>query len=277
MIVAQRRTLTVIAILCFSSYALLSLAIAAHWLDSADLRLHAWVVHNMGPDFLGISWTSLTSLGSATVSTAAVGIAAFFAWRAGAARTAVVIIGFALAGGLAVDGFKTLHERPYPAGGHYEVASWNSTTGCPENARCDVGPQGNASIYCPPGSRCNFYFVNGTSTQPFNATFIPADLESFPTRPGRAYPSGHTMGATLSWGVALLLGLRAVQRRRGFDPWAVGAWAAIAFVGGISRIPVYAHWWTDVVGAWLLGASLLALAILVDGASTTSKTPSDAG
>lgn len=262
----SRRTLLHAAWALALAYLLFSLAVATGALDDADLRLHNWVVLNVGRDFLFVPWSTWTAVGSAFLATAAVALGAFLAWRAGAKRTAAVILGFALAGGVLVDAFKGIHDRPYPGGGAYTVPIPANATACPEQSRCTVLVSGNATVYCPPGSRCDFYVVNATGQLPFNATPGPRTLDAFPTREGRAYPSGHTIGATVSWGLALLLGTRAVQRTRRFDAWAVGAWAAIALMGGVSRIPVHSHWWTDVVGSWLLGGALLALAIAIDDA-----------
>jgi len=265
MIEPSRRFLVTTAVAGVFLYAILSIAVAVRMLDTADLRLHAWVVQNMDNEILGMRWSVITAVGGGTVSTLIVAAAAFLAWRSGAAKTAVVIVAVSIAGGILVDGFKDLHGRPYPSGGHFVVVTAPGGA-CPEGSRCDVRPEGNASVYCPPGSRCNFYAqgANGTYGETANTTWIPSALDTFPTRAGRAYPSGHTMGATLSWGLALILGTRAVQRRHELDPWAIAAWGAVALLGGISRIPVHAHWWTDVVASWFLGVALLALGILLD-------------
>jgi membrane-associated phospholipid phosphatase len=241
-------------------YAVFTLAVASGALDGMDLAVNRWVVHNVGDHFLGIHWAVWTSIGGGIASAMAVSAAAFLAWRAGALRTAVVIVAASVLGAAMVTGFKDLHERPYPGGREVWVVPAGNGTACPEDSRCDYRLGENATVYCPPGSRCNFYAGNGT----FNATRVGIDLDTFPDRPGRAYPSGHTMGATLSWGLALLLGTRAVQRTKAIDKWALGAWVGVALVGGLTRLPVHAHWITDVVASWFLGVGLLAAAVLVD-------------
>jgi len=261
MLQPSRRLLLATAATCLGLYAVFSLVVATRALDASDVAVYNWVNRNAGETFLGVRWSDWTLVGAGTIATIAVGLAAFLAWRAGAARTAVVIVAFALLGGLLVTGFKDLHDRPYPGRGAVAGTSGNRTA-CAELTRCDIILERNATVYCAPGSRCDFHF--GNETERFNSSYIPADISLFPDRPGRAYPSGHTMGATASWGVVLLLGTRALQRQRGFDPWAVALWAGIAFIGGISRMPVGAHWWTDVVGAWLLGGAVVACAILAD-------------
>lgn len=260
----SRRTLIAVVAAGLLLYAALSVAVAFGLFDPADLRVHVWTVHNVGPTFLGLHWMVWTAVGAATVSGAAVATAAFLAWRAGALGTAVIIVAFALAGGLLVEGLKGMHERPYPQHSPYFV---DVDGACLEHGRCDVRLDENATVYCPPGSRCHFYAGLNASSERFaetNATALDVDYSSFPTRTGRAYPSGHTMGATLSWGLALLLGTRAMQGRRSLDGWALAAWLGIALMGGISRIPLYTHWWTDVVASWMLGTALLAMAWLAD-------------
>ncbi len=276
----SRRVLLALAGAGLLLFVVFSWVVSAHLLDDSDLRLNAWVERHVGSTILGVPWSTLTSIGAGTMATAAVGAGAFLAWRAGAGRTALIIVVVAIMGGILVDGFKSAYARPYPPHDSYAFSAGNGTQDfCPPQARCNSDADGNITIYCPEGARCNFYFDqefrNGTleDKRAANGTYVAANLDTFPTRPGRAYPSGHTMGATLSWGLALILGTRAVQGRCRLDGWAVGIWAAVAFVGGVSRVPVHSHWWTDVVGSWLLGGALLALAIALDDALQKPSPP----
>ncbi|MDR6975170.1 undecaprenyl-diphosphatase [Streptomyces sp. 3330] len=75
-----------------------------------------------------------------------------------------------------------------------------------------------------------------------------------------AYPSGHALTATVVFGLLLWL-----MRRYGVAPvvWRTAlAVAVVSVVGvGLTRIWLGVHWPSDVVGGWLLGAMLVALAI----------------
>ncbi|MGW4759511.1 phosphatase PAP2 family protein [Streptomyces chartreusis] len=77
-----------------------------------------------------------------------------------------------------------------------------------------------------------------------------------------AYPSGHAMTATVVCGLLLWLlhryGVRGTLWRTAV---AVGA-ISVAGVG-LTRIWLGVHWATDVVGGWLLGALVVALAVRV--------------
>ncbi|MFG1671123.1 phosphatase PAP2 family protein [Streptomyces sp. Y7] len=75
-----------------------------------------------------------------------------------------------------------------------------------------------------------------------------------------AYPSGHAMTATVVCGLLLWLlhryGVRGVVWRTAV---AVGALSVVGV--GLTRIWLGVHWTTDVLGGWLLGAMVVALAV----------------
>ncbi|MEU0273340.1 phosphatase PAP2 family protein [Streptomyces sp. NPDC006307] len=78
-----------------------------------------------------------------------------------------------------------------------------------------------------------------------------------------AFPSGHAMTAALTFGLLLWL-LARYGRGPGTRAWRVVAVAGAVSVAGVGLTRVYlgVHWATDVVGGWLLGACLVAVAVL---------------
>ncbi|TXS44585.1 phosphatase PAP2 family protein [Streptomyces sp. t39] len=74
-----------------------------------------------------------------------------------------------------------------------------------------------------------------------------------------AFPSGHAMTAALTCGLVLWLLHRACVGGRG-RVWAV-ALAVVSVAGvGFTRVYLGVHWPTDVLGGWLLGAAVVAVA-----------------
>jgi membrane-associated phospholipid phosphatase len=77
-----------------------------------------------------------------------------------------------------------------------------------------------------------------------------------------SFPSGHAMTATVVCGILLWL-----LHRHGVDRvlWRTAVTvAAISVVGvGLTRVWLGVHWTSDVVGGWLLGALVVALAVAV--------------
>ncbi|MGW2085052.1 phosphatase PAP2 family protein [Streptomyces sp. NPDC001880] len=83
----------------------------------------------------------------------------------------------------------------------------------------------------------------------------PVDLAHY-----AAFPSGHAMTATVSFGLLLWL-----LRRYGAGPrlWRTAlVVACVSVVGvGLTRLYLGVHWLSDVLGGWLLGAALVAFSI----------------
>ncbi|MDQ0603735.1 membrane-associated phospholipid phosphatase [Streptomyces canus] len=77
-----------------------------------------------------------------------------------------------------------------------------------------------------------------------------------------AYPSGHAMTATVVCGLLLWLLHHHGADRRVFR--AVLAVSLVSVVGvGVTRIWLGVHWTSDVVGGWLLGVLVVAVAVFV--------------
>ncbi|THA68669.1 phosphatase PAP2 family protein [Streptomyces sp. A0958] len=74
--------------------------------------------------------------------------------------------------------------------------------------------------------------------------------------PGFSFPSGHAMTATTSFAVLLLVLLPLVPRRGRALCWGV---AVLSVLGvGFTRVALGVHWFSDVVGGWLLGLAVVA-------------------
>ncbi|MES2155787.1 MAG: phosphatase PAP2 family protein [bacterium] len=94
--------------------------------------------------------------------------------------------------------------------------------------------------------------------------YLVAPLKAF--FPG-SFPSGHTVGGTLGWGLFLVFAARSWRP----GPWtgmaprvALVAWAFIAFAVGFDRVHIGAHPASDVLAGWAFGAALVFLAVLID-------------
>lgn len=75
--------------------------------------------------------------------------------------------------------------------------------------------------------------------------------------PGFSFPSGHAMTATTSFAIALLVLLPMVPRALRPLCWCA---AVLSVLGvGFTRIALGVHWFSDVVGGWLLGLAVVAL------------------
>ncbi|MFD6426510.1 phosphatase PAP2 family protein [Streptomyces sp. NPDC060198] len=75
--------------------------------------------------------------------------------------------------------------------------------------------------------------------------------------PGFSFPSGHAMTATTSCAVLLLVLLPMVPRAWRPVCWGVGVVSVLGV--GFTRVALGVHWFSDVVGGWLLGTAVVAL------------------
>jgi undecaprenyl-diphosphatase len=84
--------------------------------------------------------------------------------------------------------------------------------------------------------------------------------DSAVTERNESYPSGHSMGSTVGLGsLAYVLGVH--LRRRSVRALVVVTLALLIAVIGFSRMYLRAHWFSDVLGGFGLGAFWLALCL----------------
>jgi undecaprenyl-diphosphatase len=79
----------------------------------------------------------------------------------------------------------------------------------------------------------------------------------FATAPGYSFPSGHTLDATVFYGVMLLVFLPIIPRR--LRKLVIGLVIALVIAIGFSRVAIGVHYPSDVIGGWLLGVAWLAI------------------
>jgi membrane-associated phospholipid phosphatase len=101
------------------------------------------------------------------------------------------------------------------------------------------------------------------------ATFFTDAIKDYVARPrppdpivpatGYGFPSGHTLNSTATYGLLALVTWRA-RLRASVRRLAVVAGIVLPALIGLSRIALGVHWPSDVVGGWLLGTMLVALA-----------------
>ncbi|MET7680803.1 phosphatase PAP2 family protein [Streptomyces sp. NPDC005423] len=85
----------------------------------------------------------------------------------------------------------------------------------------------------------------------------PSLVDPVAHAPGFSFPSGHAMTATTSFAILLLVLLPMVPRAVRPLCWCV---AVVSVVGvGFTRVALGVHWFSDVVGGWLLGLAVAAL------------------
>jgi diacylglycerol kinase family enzyme/membrane-associated phospholipid phosphatase len=89
---------------------------------------------------------------------------------------------------------------------------------------------------------------------------------------GYTYPSGHASEIAAVMGVFIVLTLTGVRRRR-LRRGLVGAWVAIAVVVGLDRQFVGAHYPSDTVAGWLVGALIVVLTALAFGVVRVTPDP----
>ncbi|HEX2066985.1 MAG TPA: phosphatase PAP2 family protein [Candidatus Thermoplasmatota archaeon] len=86
-----------------------------------------------------------------------------------------------------------------------------------------------------------------------------------------AFPSGHTMGAAGTLGIAILLLAEGHVTRRGLAGpaasrvrrRAVAVWAGVSLTVGIGRVLAQHHWVSDIPSAWAISAGLVCATVLL--------------
>jgi membrane-associated phospholipid phosphatase len=88
-------------------------------------------------------------------------------------------------------------------------------------------------------------------------------VEVFRTASGASFPSGHVMSYVAFWGLLFTFGVILFDGRRW---WRIALLVVSAFfvvMVGPSRVYLGAHWASDVLGAYLIEAALLGIALFV--------------
>jgi undecaprenyl-diphosphatase len=80
------------------------------------------------------------------------------------------------------------------------------------------------------------------------------------TEHNASFPSGHSMGSAIAYGMLGYVAVR-LQQRRAERAAVIACLAVLVLLIGFSRIYLRAHWFTDVVGGFAIGTSWVALCI----------------
>jgi membrane-associated phospholipid phosphatase len=94
---------------------------------------------------------------------------------------------------------------------------------------------------------------------------------------GFSFPSGHSMGAFIAYGMlAYILNLNLVIRRRRIRRALVASLFLIVVLVGFSRVFLGAHWFSDVIGGFIAGACWLGFCIAGIESVRGIKVPAEA-
>ncbi|MES2155788.1 MAG: phosphatase PAP2 family protein [bacterium] len=128
--------------------------------------------------------------------------------------------------------------------------------------------QRDLAVWCVVGGLAAWALTD-TLKPTFGRPLPPFIAQRFPH--GYGFPSGHTMGATVTVGILLFMATQSEITLRRLGPAAAGAawwravlwWTGISLSVGIARILAQHHWASDVLGAWALGVATVSAVLLL--------------
>lgn len=89
----------------------------------------------------------------------------------------------------------------------------------------------------------------------------PPHDHGFAVADGFSFPSGHSAGAVVVYGLLAWVAMQWLPRR--WHPAAVAAAAALVFTIGCSRVLLQVHWASDVIAGWASGTAWLLVCVLL--------------
>jgi undecaprenyl-diphosphatase len=170
----------------------------------------------------------------------------------------------------------------------HDVGHWGSYPGDLVVASCAVAVcavvwflwgERMVALWAIGGSAASGLFVAGLKTL-FARTRPP--FEGVPL--SNSFPSGHTMGATATLGILLLMGTQVhVDRYRVVGPRAqhiwrgtIITWGVLSLGVGAARVLAQAHWMTDVLASWFLGLAIVSIILRAARIPRRAKAPAPA-